>query len=414
MSPDPGLSDARFYFLGAGLIVYALWGTPTPDVFGLPEILTGLCLVIAAGGWRAARWLRPDLRGLEPWEGAGQILLLFGLTVPVVIGAAAGNGAGAIVRDMLAFLFLLLPLFMNRICAGGPARKNVLVWVAVFTGIAFAARVLMPVLSQWQGKGLYLPPPDDPFYLANAPTVLFAALLLAGTALRQVYEGIAIRRVFLSFLLIILMMIPMTAMTLITQRASIGVIILAVSFWLVMAFVHRPARALTPMLLVMLVLFVCWDGVSFVAQEASRKMAAVGLNMRWAEAMAVADQLTGSSWDALFGKGWGATVASPAVGGVIVNFTHSLITAYWLKTGLVGLSLAFFYLWHIGLLLLRLLRFRPVLAVALASPLLVDIFLYASYKSLDFGLILLLSTLWAGRAERLHKNPAYSMQGQSI
>lgn len=408
------LPSIRFYFLTAGLFVYALCGTPTPDAFGLPEALVGICLAAAAGGWQTARWLRPDLSGLEPWERSAQFLLLFGLTVPVITGVAAGNGAGAMLRDILAFLFLLLPLFMNRACAGAPAHKNVLAFLAVFIGVAFAVRVLAPALLQRQGYGLHLPPPDDPFYLANAPTVLFAALLLAGMAIQQVYGGLSIRRVFLGFSLLILALVPMIVMMLITQRASIGAIILSVSFWLFLVFMHRPGRAFVPVLLVAFALWAGWDGVSFVAQEASRKTAMVGLNMRWAEAMAVADQLTGSFWSVLFGKGWGATVASPAVGGVIVNFTHSLITTYWLKTGLLGLSLVSLYFCHMGIVLLRLLRAQPVLAVALAGPLLIDIFLYASFKSLDFGLVLLLLALWADRAKKLHKNSAYSMQGQSI
>ncbi|MBI4031221.1 MAG: hypothetical protein HY370_06045, partial [Proteobacteria bacterium] len=232
--------------------------------------------------------------------------------------------------------------------------------------------------------------------------------------IQQVYESLSIRRVFLGFSLLILALVPMIAMMLITQRASIGAIILSVSFWLFLAFIHRPGRAFVPVLLVAFALWAGWDGVSFVAQEASRKTAMVGLNMRWAEAIAVADQLTGSFWTVLFGKGWGATVASPAVGGVIVNFTHSLITTYWLKTGLLGLSLVFLYFCHMGIILLRLLRSQPVLAAALAGPLLIDIFLYASFKSLDFGLVLLLLALWADRVEKLHKNSAYSMQGQSI
>ncbi len=56
----------------------------------------------------------------------------------------------------------------------------------------------------------------------------------------------------------------------------------------------------------------------------------VGVNMRWQEAAAVFDRLGDNFWAILFGRGWGATVASPAVGGMTVNFTHSLLTSYWL------------------------------------------------------------------------------------
>ena len=96
----------------------------------------------------------------------------------------------------------------------------------------------------------------------------------------------------------------------------------------------------------------------------------------------------------LFGKGWGATLASPAVGGMVVNYTHNLLTALWLKTGLIGLILAGLYIAGLAKGLVPLLWTNPVLAVALAVPLVIDTLLYASYKSLDFGLILLLIALY--------------------
>ncbi len=129
------------------------------------------------------------------------------------------------------------------------------------------------------------------------------------------------------------------------------------------------------------------------------------INMRWAEASAVIHEISASLPTMIFGKGWGATIASPAVGGVTVNFTHCLLTTYWLKTGLVGLFLALLYLFHIGVLLMRLLKVNPVMAVALGGPLAIDVLLYASFKSLDFGLVLLLVPLWAAGAARVASPP---------
>ncbi|MBU0858653.1 MAG: hypothetical protein KJ667_01830, partial [Alphaproteobacteria bacterium] len=63
-------------------------------------------------------------------------------------------------------------------------------------------------------------------------------------------------------------------------------------------------------------------------------------------------------------------------------------------------------------LLWPLLWARPLLAVALGVPLAIDTMLYASFKSLDFGLILLLLTLWGGRVVSLHPGGFYSMSGR--
>ncbi len=48
---------------------------------------------------------------------------------------------------------------------------------------------------------------------------------------------------------------------------------------------------------------------------------------------------------------------------------------------------------------------RPLLAAAIAGPLLIDVSLYASFKSLDFGLVLLLIPLWASLPEKLRQKP---------
>ena len=112
--------------------------------------------------------------------------------------------------------------------------------------------------------------------------------------------------------------------------------------------------------------------------------------MRLEEAQAVWLSVADSPLTLLFGQGWGATLESPAVGGIRVNYTHSILSGMLLKTGLAGLFLTVAYLAAIAVRLGRLAGSRPLLAGALAGPLLINIFFYASYKSLDFGLILLL------------------------
>ncbi|MDB5491886.1 MAG: hypothetical protein JWO78_1735 [Micavibrio sp.] len=86
----------------------------------------------------------------------------------------------------------------------------------------------------------------------------------------------------------------------------------------------------------------------------------------------------------------------------MVNYTHNIFTTYLLKTGLVGLLLLTLYLYGLCRPLFDLLRVRPLLALALGVPLVIDLTLYASFKSLDFGLILLLVML---AAQKLRENP---------
>jgi hypothetical protein len=112
--------------------------------------------------------------------------------------------------------------------------------------------------------------------------------------------------------------------------------------------------------------------------------------MRFQELETVWGDVTRSAASALFGNGWGASIKSPAVGGLSVNYTHNLVSAALLKSGMIGAALLCLYLFLLGTSFFSLVRQRPVLALALFWPFVIDIFLYASYKSLDFGLILTL------------------------
>ena len=42
-------NDLRFAAFFVAMMVYAIWGTPTPDNLGLPEFIVGLLLVFATG-----------------------------------------------------------------------------------------------------------------------------------------------------------------------------------------------------------------------------------------------------------------------------------------------------------------------------------------------------------------------------
>lgn len=404
-----GVSAAPFMALVAALLLYAARGTPTPDAFGYVELTVAALLVLAAGpvGVGAA------LGAMQPfaWMRAAQALLLYGLAVPVVVGLARGNDTGLMLRDVIAFVFLLMPLFLYPLVRGSPARLIVLTMAAVTVGLCFAWRVLVPPFLERYGMEAVSArmTPADPAYLANAPTVIFAALVLAGMAGLRLLAGARTRNVMAAGVLLALACVPFVTMALILQRASIGLGLAGLGLLLGAAFVWRPYRALPVIAAALCLAALAWPWATGVLADLAEKTTAVGLNRRWQEALAVLDAVDGSVGAVLFGQGWGATVQSPAVGEVAVNFTHNLFTTYWLKAGLCGVGLVAAYIVALARMLGPAARTAPVMAVALGVPLAIDVTLYASFKSLDFGLILLLITLWGGRAVSLHPRPVYSM-----
>ncbi|MGZ9098050.1 MAG: hypothetical protein ACXW30_07130 [Micavibrio sp.] len=373
-------------------IVYGLCGSPTPQGFGWAEIVVGLCLVMAISPGRALQSLikKPD----ASWLVAGQALLLYGLTIPLIGGVIAGHDPGLMLRDVIPFLFLLLPLFMADWRDDPVGSKKAMIAAVVFIGVAFGARVFAG------GPGY------DPLYLSIAPTVVFAAIFLAGLAGQILFRAINLKSIILAGGLIALALLPFAAMIMTVQRASLTLSVLALGLLFILACWRNPVRAAGPALLIVAMALLFGSVAGAVYDSLLQKQGLVGTNMRLQEALAVFDAIGNSIWQVFFGNGWGATIASPAVGGVTVNYTHSLLTSYWLKTGLVGVFLLILYLYGVCAPLVRLRGKNPLLAVALAVPVVIDAILYASFKSLDFGLILLLIAMWAGPRARLRGTSA--------
>jgi hypothetical protein len=372
-------------FIGA-CFIYGVFGSPTPGDFGFAEIGVGLLLAIAINPVKAVQSVLQVHRG--SWAIAAQALFFYGMTVPLVAGLGGGNDPALILRDMIPFCFLLLPLLMQgwrpdlRLASGAVA----------FIGVAFGLRVLWPVLV---ARGDFIGVGADPLYLSIAPTISFAAVLCGGTAGVLLYRGLSLRNIALAFVLGLCALIPFAAMVITLQRAGIGLSALALAILLAIGLWRKPARAASPLILVLLVALCFLPVLHDIAGSLMHKQILVGNNNRFQEAAVVFDSVSASPLSVLFGKGWGTTLADPAVGGVVVNYTHNIFTTYLLKTGLVGLLLLGLYLYGLCRPLLGLLRLRPLMALALGVPVAIDLSLYASFKSLDFGLILLLVTLWA-------------------
>ena len=124
-----------------------------------------------------------------------------------------------------------------------------------------------------------------------------------------------------------------------------------------------------------------------------------GGNMRLAELSAVWNAIAVHPVPALFGLGWGASFNSPAVADIQVTYTHSFFTFILMKTGLVGLCVAGAYMWYLFKHVIAYYRQSHdiVFTLALIGAFIIPLFLYASYKSFDFGLVLLLMCVGSDR-----------------
>lgn len=377
-------SPWQIYPFVLALLMYGTLGSPTPDHFSWGEsiVAAGLVLSLSFSNLRA-----------NPFPVAA---CLYGLTIPLLMGLMAGHSINDILRDTIPFFFLWLGLFY-----GGVVRHHfeVLIFAICWIGIMFSIRtifvyrdiLLTPTL--W-GQGQ----PADLLYLANSPEVLFTALFLTGTALKffmtepRVWTG-----VWKGAGVMLLAGPVLLAMTLMMQRAGLGLVcgvaLICSSYY----FYMTPKRFLLLLCGLVSGILLTLDFWMLILNHLEIKTEAVGFNGRLQEWTAVLRIISLDPLSLLFGTGWGMKFENPAVGGLSVLFTHSLISSLLLKTGLIGAGLTGFGLWITFKDIHKKISGDPLLLISLVAPLLVGLFLYASYKSLGFGLILLATVSFCSR-----------------
>ncbi len=377
--------DYRIICLFFACLIYAIAGSPTPDSFGWAEISVGALLALSIGIGRARDTiLQPNKNRF--WRTAGQVFFLYGMSVPVIVGVISGNGSFMIIRDIMPFMFLFLPMFLLPTIRARPHYFRLCLFSVVMIGFVFSLRSLVDHFFD----GCFLWCGRDLLYLENMPTVLLACLFMIGAAMSFIMRGVKSFNLIMFSILIILSIVPFAAMVITLQRASVGAVVLYVLCIYGYFFFKSPARAMS--LFVILVTALSLLNISFISAFDALwdKTARVGLNMRPQEFEAVWSVVTASPHRFLFGIGWGGHFSSPAVGGLSVNFTHNFFSTILLKMGVLGVVFCISYIAGLLERLMRVVLKNPVLGLALAAPILIDLTLYASFKSLDFGLVLLM------------------------
>ena len=386
------LSKKRFVFFVGALLVYALWGSPTPDSPSWVELAIAVCLFCFVFPFLTIRFL-PGVRYSMPfWHLSLWILLVYGLLIPLIVGVYHGNEIKVIIRDLVGFLFLCLPLFLydplKQFCVRSSESDRAdysFFFMALFIGVGFffACRVMMPDFPVFIKK-------TELLYLANSPLVMVGGLYLVGFSGLLLYQRVSCRHIFFAMVCTGVAVLFWLAMLQDMQRAPFLALCFCIVAWVVIGVLRAPYRVIVPLCCLLLIAVCMFDYGVDVMTRIENKTINVGLNMRLPEFEAIWDIVTLSWTGFLFGQGWGSSFASPAVGDLYVSFSHSLLSYMLFKTGIVGFVLTILFLWHLLNCLFVLFGNKPVLALSLFWSLVIPVFFYASYKSLDFGLLLTL------------------------
>lgn len=374
------LTHFKVGVLVGAILAYALWGSPTPDNPGALEVVLGIAFIVVVGfgGVKAALLFKAD----EPPEKmVARVFLYAGLTFPVAAMVINDNAPAYAVRDVAAFIFMMLPLFLWPLFQRNAQAGKMLLYGVLALGLIFAVRTRIDLSFVGKGDALY--------YLSNMPSVLFAAIYFAGKAIERLTGScrFCIARIGLFAVLSWVCVLPMIETQ---QRASLGAFVLSMVIILASRFAVAPKRSFVIALGIGAAALAFWGLLAPIFDRLLLKTTLVGGNMRVQEWQAVWDEISQNPLSIMFGQGWGARFASPAVADITVNFTHGLVTSLLLKMGVLGCMLGLGYIFTMLWAALKKLKTETTLVLAVTAPVLIDVFLYASFKSLDFGLVLAL------------------------
>jgi hypothetical protein len=187
------ISDVRFAALISAIFIYAFFGLPTPDDPGVVEAIIAILLIVSVGMDGAVRALTLDMSA-PIWRGAGQALLIYGVSISLLVGVFSGKDVQLIIRDILPFLFMMLPIFLTDLFKERSDYFKYLLIAVLILGAVFSLRAsseifkeLLSFFKMDQGEG-------ELTYLANAPTILFAALFLFGLAMQKYVQGYSLKK----------------------------------------------------------------------------------------------------------------------------------------------------------------------------------------------------------------------------
>lgn len=371
----PSHHIASCAILGA-ILLYAFTGSPTPNQPGFSEIfIATILLLTSTGGFL-------NLHYVKTFNPTGLLFIAYGLSIPLLIAIISGNHAHLILRDIIPFLFLCLPLFFAPFLKHAEFLKY-LTFGLLSLGLLFSARSLIDMMGLhfWLGNNT-----DELFYFANSPAVLFSALHL--TAMGGVW--LSRGKIVTGTGSIIASALPLFVMAASMQRASLALYALSIIILLGGYFIKSPKRAAPLLILTIMAGIAVWPLLNEIALMLGQKTELVGMNKRLAEIAVIWNEITIDPLHALFGLGWGGTFISPATDGDRVNFAHGLLSGMLLKTGLIGLSVTIAYLWTFLQKGWKIRNDQHILFFALGCPIAIDVLFYGAYKSLDFGLMLVL------------------------
>lgn len=394
------LSLKKYYLFYLIALTFS-FSAPWPKTIGIPEVLSGIILTLLFGSYLIDYFLKKNfsLKKLILWY-----LLIFPLFLSFQWNTVD------IIRDFIPLIYiivgLVVPSYIIKLRSTNLIVNyyKAIVSFILFIGLIFSLKGYYEFIT-YGGNLLSLGSFHffSPNYYPQSPAVIFAAVyLLLFSFWNLIYKKNILKFCILFILSLVIFgsIVGMVLRALIFLYFISGLVFLLVNIKVRQGFVYT----FFIFILVFSLIYINQDIIISILNMVINKTLEHGTTGKVDEVFWAFDFIEKNFITLFFGTGWGGLWNAPSMGGrIFVSYAHSLLTYSIIKLGIVGLGIfilfIFYYLKITFFLLKKALKERKdssfILIVFLAcnSALIDNIFLEPGYKTLEFGVILLLYIL---------------------
>ena len=383
------------------LLTYGVLSTSTPDTITYVEIFIGLSLLVIVGLEGVIELFKSNNKNNSQFILIPQIVklsFLYLVFIPTFSGLIIeDNSSKNWLRDLIPLLYLFLPILMIQKINHIP---KILFLTSIFSlcfiGILFSFRFYLEATGGIGdiGKIQIIGTNKDNIMTDPAPQ-----FLLSFTSCFSIW--LLLRGKFLyGLILILISFIPWSVTFASINRGPafftfISMIIL-IFYW----FLKNKNRKIGLLILILIPLFMINYTKEFIEVINDSinllilKNETYGFNTRDTELDIVLHSLDTNIFYFFFGHGWGSLIEIPNF--AILRNLHNIFLYFTYKTGILGLlSILVYFIWIIRFMFLIGFqnKFLSIVLISLINPLLYTALLQPMYKSLTFGILLLLIPL---------------------
>lgn len=394
-------NNLSYLFFISSILLYAIFSFPFPKNPGITEIIIGVLLVKSTGIKGVFGLLSFESNEYEQQK--IRFAFWYLLFIPTITMLVNGWELNDYVRDIVPLVYMFLPLL---VFSNIKSSKHILMLPHILSvaGLFFSVRFFIETEStpfDVGGSILW----DNKKYFSYDPAVLFGAIwffIRAGEVFSR-----SIINTLLSLCYFFGSFICLTALAGVVQRAPLALFALACGIYFMKSNIPKVYKLLIISLLFIVSFEYLGDLIFNVLDMFYEKQQLHGLNNKDSEFSAVFELMSLGLSSTFFGVGWGGVFYNPAYGMLMSN-THSIVSYALIKTGLLGMLAFVFYASRIVRDILTIFKYDIGVTLASSFSLAIGLFFQPTYKTLSYGVILVIIISYSHYINKMKESNAES------